>query len=137
MAYLKPPWFTRAGSSTGSRWHSARWQRDADRDEAWQQAASADSRSVVPEVDGVKYLVSTGGETEWVKNVRADPNVSSAASSSSPRKRPSTAATDNGAYRPKSETNAECALFADLLDVAYDNPAVALPLQCSPRHYTL
>jgi hypothetical protein len=31
---------------------------------------------VVPEVDGVKYLVSTRGETEWVKNVRADPNVS-------------------------------------------------------------
>ena len=30
---------------------------------------------VVPEVDGVKYLVSTRGETEWVKNVRADPNV--------------------------------------------------------------
>ena len=30
---------------------------------------------VVPEVDGVKYLVSTRGEAEWVKNVRADPNV--------------------------------------------------------------
>jgi len=27
---------------------------------------------VVPEVDGVKYLVSTRGETEWVKNVRAN-----------------------------------------------------------------
>ena len=30
---------------------------------------------VVPEVDGVKYLVSTRGESEWVRNVRADPNV--------------------------------------------------------------
>src|SRR5258708_5647364 len=30
---------------------------------------------VVPEVDGVKYLVSTRGETEWVKNVRAIPVV--------------------------------------------------------------
>jgi hypothetical protein len=30
---------------------------------------------VVPELDGVKYLVSTRGESEWVRNVRADPNV--------------------------------------------------------------
>ena len=29
----------------------------------------------MPEVDGVKYLVSTRGESEWVKNVRADPHV--------------------------------------------------------------
>jgi len=27
------------------------------------------------EVDGVKYLVSTRGESQWVKNVRFDPNV--------------------------------------------------------------
>lgn len=27
------------------------------------------------EVDGVKYLVSVRGETEWVKNVRANPHV--------------------------------------------------------------
>jgi hypothetical protein len=27
------------------------------------------------EVDGVKYLVSTRGESQWVKNVRVDPNV--------------------------------------------------------------
>jgi len=30
---------------------------------------------VVPEVDGVKYLVSSRGETQWVKNVRANPNI--------------------------------------------------------------
>ncbi len=30
---------------------------------------------VVPAVDGVRYLVSTRGESDWVKNVRADPNV--------------------------------------------------------------
>lgn len=30
---------------------------------------------VVPEVGGVKYLVSTRGETEWVRNVRANPDV--------------------------------------------------------------
>jgi hypothetical protein len=27
------------------------------------------------DVDGVKYLVSVRGETEWVRNVRADPHV--------------------------------------------------------------
>lgn len=27
------------------------------------------------DVDGVKYLVSVRGETEWVKNVRANPHV--------------------------------------------------------------
>ncbi|BBX84500.1 nitroreductase family deazaflavin-dependent oxidoreductase [Mycolicibacterium aubagnense] len=30
---------------------------------------------VVPEVDGVKYLVSTRGESAWVKNVRENPVV--------------------------------------------------------------
>lgn len=30
---------------------------------------------VVPDVDGVRYLVSTRGESEWVRNVRADPEV--------------------------------------------------------------
>ena len=27
------------------------------------------------ELDGVKYLVSTRGESQWVKNVRVEPNV--------------------------------------------------------------
>ncbi len=30
---------------------------------------------MVPEVDGVKYLVSTRGESDWVKNVREHPQV--------------------------------------------------------------
>jgi len=31
---------------------------------------------VIPvEVGGTKYVVSTRGESEWVKNLRADPNV--------------------------------------------------------------
>ena len=75
MAYLKPPWFTRAifnkvamatgiGSSetlTVTRRVSKQPQKIP---------------VVVPEVDGVKYLVSTRGETEWVKNVRAIPQIS-------------------------------------------------------------
>jgi hypothetical protein len=74
MAYLKPPWFTRAifnkvamatgigGSETLTVTRRVSKQP--------QQIPV-----VVPEVDGVKYLVSTRGETEWVKNVRAIPDV--------------------------------------------------------------
>ena len=35
------------------------------------------------EVDGVRYLVSTRGESQWVKNVRANPRVSLATKSGS------------------------------------------------------
>ncbi|MDY6998309.1 MAG: nitroreductase/quinone reductase family protein [Actinomycetota bacterium] len=74
MAYLKPPWFTarvfnRIAMATGlsgtqtltvTRRRSGRPQQIP---------------VIVPEVDGVKYLVSTRGEADWVKNVRADPRV--------------------------------------------------------------
>ena len=30
---------------------------------------------VTVDVDGTKYLVSTRGQSQWVKNVRANPNV--------------------------------------------------------------
>ena len=74
MAYLKPPWFTAhvfnklamkfgiGGSTTltvtrrGSK-------------------LPQQIPVVIPEVEGVKYLVSTRGDSEWVRNVRADPNV--------------------------------------------------------------
>jgi hypothetical protein len=74
MAYLKPPWFTRTifnklamafgigGSQTLIV--TARNSKQP------QQIPV-----VVPEVDGVKYLVSTRGESAWVRNVRADPKV--------------------------------------------------------------
>ncbi|MDA2891771.1 nitroreductase/quinone reductase family protein [Mycolicibacterium sp. BiH015] len=72
MAYLKPPWFTRrifnpvamvfgmGQTLTVRRRHSGRPQQIP---------------VIVPEVDGVKYLVSTRGESDWVRNVRADPKV--------------------------------------------------------------
>ena len=74
MAYLKPPWFvvhvfnpiarlTGIGGSqtlTVTRSSSHLLQRIP---------------VVVPEVDGVKYLVSTRGESAWVKNVRENPVV--------------------------------------------------------------
>jgi hypothetical protein len=49
-------------------------QRDPDRHQADQQGAAEDPVTPV-EVGGTKYVVSARGETQWVKNVRADPNV--------------------------------------------------------------
>jgi hypothetical protein len=74
MAYLKPPWFTRAvfnkiamatGMSNTERLTVSR-RRSKRRQEI---------PVVTVDVGGAKYLVSTRGEAEWVKNVRADPNV--------------------------------------------------------------
>lgn len=74
MAYLKPPWFTAkvfnkiamafgiGGSTTLTVTKRGSKQP--------QQIPV-----VVPEVEGVKYLVSTRGESEWVRNVRAFPDV--------------------------------------------------------------
>ena len=74
MAYLKPPWFTRAifnkvamATGIGSSETLAVTRRVSKQPQK--------IPVVVPEVDGVKYLVSTRGETEWVKNVRAIPDV--------------------------------------------------------------
>ena len=75
MAYLKPPWITRAvfnkiamATGVGNSVTLTITKRVSKQPQK--------IPVVVPEVDGVKYLVSTRGETEWVKNVRADPNIS-------------------------------------------------------------
>lgn len=74
MAYLKPPWFVRkifnkVAMATGvGNSHTLTVTKRVSKQP--QQIPV-----VVPEVDGVKYLVSTRGEAEWVKNVRADPHV--------------------------------------------------------------
>lgn len=74
MAYLKPPWFTvkvfnKVAMSTGiGNSETLTVTRRVSKQ-------PQEIPVVVPEVDGVKYLVSTRGETEWVRNVRADPNV--------------------------------------------------------------
>ena len=74
MAYLKPPWFTvkvfnRIAMATGlsgsetltlTRRVSGQTQRVP---------------VVTVEVDGIRYLVSTRGESQWVRNVRANPDV--------------------------------------------------------------
>ena len=74
MAYLKPPWFTakifnKVAMATGvsgcetltiTRRSGARHQQIP---------------VITVDVDGTKYLVSTRGESQWVKNVRAKPRV--------------------------------------------------------------
>jgi F420H(2)-dependent quinone reductase len=74
MAYLKPQWFTRAifnkvamATGVGGSVTLTVTKRVSKQPQK--------IPVVVPEVDGVKYLVSTRGETEWVKNVRAIPDV--------------------------------------------------------------
>jgi F420H(2)-dependent quinone reductase len=74
MAYLKPPWFTakvfnRIAMATGIGGSETLTVTKRVSKQPQQIPV------VVPEVDGVKYLVSTRGETEWVKNVRAIPDV--------------------------------------------------------------
>lgn len=72
MAYLKPPWFTAkifnpfamvigmGETLTVTKRRSKRPQQIP----------------VIPvDVDGTKYVVSTRGESDWVKNLRADPNA--------------------------------------------------------------
>jgi deazaflavin-dependent oxidoreductase (nitroreductase family) len=74
MAYLKPPWFTakifnKVAMATGvSGCETLTITRR--RDGHHQQVPV-----ITVEVDGITYLVSTRGESQWVKNVRANPTV--------------------------------------------------------------
>jgi deazaflavin-dependent oxidoreductase (nitroreductase family) len=74
MAYLKPPWFTvkifnRIAMATGV----------SDSETLTVTKRGSKEPQKVPvitvDVDNTKYLVSTRGESQWVKNVRANPNV--------------------------------------------------------------
>jgi hypothetical protein len=87
MAYLKPPWFTakifnRIAMATGVGGSTTLTVTKRGTKQPQQIPV------VVPEVDGVKYLVSTRGEAEWVKNVRADPNVTVGSTSYSAKEIP-------------------------------------------------
>jgi F420H(2)-dependent quinone reductase len=74
MAYLKPPWFTRAvfnkiAMATGM----------SNTEKLTVTRRGSKQRQEVPvipvDVGGTKYVVSTRGESDWVKNLRADPNA--------------------------------------------------------------
>lgn len=74
MAYLKPPWFTRAvfnkiAMATGMS-NTETLTVTRRRSKQRQQVP------VIPvDVGGTKYVVSTRGESDWVKNLRADANA--------------------------------------------------------------
>jgi hypothetical protein len=74
MAYLKPPWFT---AKIFNRIAMATGMSNTERLIVTRRRSK--QRQEVPvitvDVGGAKYLVSTRGESEWVRNVRADPNV--------------------------------------------------------------
>ncbi|MGH3675385.1 MAG: nitroreductase family deazaflavin-dependent oxidoreductase, partial [Mycobacterium sp.] len=72
--YLKPPWFTR---TIFNKIAMATGISNSETLTVTKRGSMAPQLIpvVVPEVEGVKYLVSTRGESQWVKNVRANPNV--------------------------------------------------------------
>jgi deazaflavin-dependent oxidoreductase (nitroreductase family) len=74
MAYLKPPWITRA---VFNKIAMATGMSNTEKLTVTRRRSKQPQEVPVITVDvgGTKYLVSTRGESEWVKNVRADPNV--------------------------------------------------------------
>lgn len=74
MAYLKPPWFV---AKVFNKVAMATGVGNSKTLTVTKRASGQPQRIpvLVPEVDGVKYLVSTRGESQWVKNVRVNPRV--------------------------------------------------------------
>jgi hypothetical protein len=74
MAYLKPPWFTR---KVFNRIAMATRRGPFETLTVIKRVSKQPQKiPVTPvEVDDVKYLVSAYGETQWVQNVRANPNI--------------------------------------------------------------
>jgi len=80
MAYLKPPWFTvkvfnRIAMATGIS--NTETLTVTKRGSGEPQHIPV----VTVDVGGTRYLVSTRGESQWVKNVRAEPTVTLAGKS--------------------------------------------------------
>jgi deazaflavin-dependent oxidoreductase (nitroreductase family) len=74
MPYLKPPWFTAKifnpiAMATGI----------ADTETLTVIKRGSKEPQKIPvltvDIDGTKYLVSTRGESQWVKNIRANPDI--------------------------------------------------------------
>ena len=74
MAYLKPPWFV---AKVFNRFAMATGVGHSETLTVIKRGSGLPQHIpvVIPEVDGVKYLVSTRGESQWVKTDRADPRV--------------------------------------------------------------
>jgi len=74
MAYLKPPWFTAKIFNKAAMAFGIGGQRDVDVTKRGSKQPQQ-IPVVVPSVEGVRYSGVDAGESEWVRNVRADPNV--------------------------------------------------------------
>ena len=74
MAYLKPPWFT---AKVFNKIAMATGISNSETLTVTKRSSREPQKIPVVTVDvgGTKYLVSTRGESQWVKNVRANPNV--------------------------------------------------------------
>lgn len=74
MAYLKPPWFIR---SIFNKIAMATGMSNTETLTVTRRSSKQPQQVPVITVDvgDSKYLVSTRGESEWVRNLRADPNI--------------------------------------------------------------
>lgn len=74
MAYLKPPWFV---AKIFNPIAMALGIADTETLTVTKRGSGESQKIPVLTVGvgGVKYLVSTRGESQWVKNVRANPNI--------------------------------------------------------------
>lgn len=74
MAYLKPPWFT---AKIFNRIAMATGVSNTETLTLTKRGSGEPQKIpvITVEVGGVRYLVSTRGESQWVKNVRANPTV--------------------------------------------------------------
>jgi len=74
MAYLKPPWFVTNVFNRVARLTGIGGSQTLT---ITRRASGEPQRIpvVVPVVDGVRYLVSTRGESQWVRNVRVNPVI--------------------------------------------------------------
>ena len=75
MAYLKPPWFT---VKLFNRFTMATGVSNTETLTVTKRGTKETQKIPVISIDvgGTTYLVSTRGESQWVKNIRANPNVS-------------------------------------------------------------
>ena len=74
MTYLKPPWFTRVVfNKIATAFNFGPFETLVVTKRISKQPQKIPVTPI--EVDGTKYLVSAYGETSWVKNVRANPDI--------------------------------------------------------------
>ena len=128
MAYLKPPWFTvrvfnRIAMATGIS--------GSETLTLTRRSTGAQQRIPVLTVtlDGTRYLVSTRGESQWVRNLRANPDVTLATRAGAAALRAVEIPVDQrepvlAAYRDKAG-RAVAGYFRDLPEPA-DHPVFAL-----------